>query len=476
MSSITVFVRLICISAMFLTLKSTLAAEAESKTHLDQGKITEDLRANKQLSDIKSSFSKRKNTPYFSAIKDKFTSDWLEGQVASQNETVFLAVGNALDSLSTGASFRLQSLLTVLNESKIFVVYDADSNAATLIENNIPENLRLGLSARVRRPGDSDNGVIHRIHNPFLRMKTILSFNHIIISDDSILGAGLLIEQDSKPLSSKFYILGEPTMASGLIDWCEALGAEKNINLGVSYPESDDVISIEDPILLGERLLKEFEKTDRKRDEVFPDIIEDINKLDRDYLTRLDVEANNYVKQIKDMKKDQELQKGVVLFGSGRGSADFEPLVRKSVAKFASSGHAIVTGGERGFMSVANEEAISQGAYSVGITLGGRSKKPNPLLHSKLITADGYKHRIPFLLHKRKAIIFAPGGSGTMKELAATLVSMAAQKQFQVPLLFLGTEYYDKLIDWLIELNLPGEFLEQISLIDSEDELDEFIE
>lgn len=469
MSSIKVFLRLMCLSAMFLTSKS-FAAEVESKAHHDPGKID-------RLSDIKNSLLKRKNTPYFSALNDKLTSDWLEGQIASQNETVFLAVGNALANYEplSKASLRLERLLMMLKQSNIFVVYDADSNAASLIEENIPENLRMGISARVRRPNVRDNGTIHRIHNPFLRMQTILSFKHIIISDDSILGAGLLVEQDSKPVPSKFYILNAPTMPSGLIDWSESLESPKNINLGISYFDSDDVILTEDPALLREKLCMEFAKTGRKRDEVMPEIMDTIGQLDSGYLNRLDDEAKKYVKQIKDFKKDKLLKKGVVLFGSGRGSVDFEPLVRSTVQKFASFGHAIFTGGEGGFMWVANQEAILQDAYSVGITMG-RSKRPNPQLHSKLISADGYKHRIPFLLHKKRAIIFAPGGSGTMKEFATALVSLAAQKQFSVPLLFLSTEYYEKLIDWLFGLDLPAKLLKQIHLIDSEDELDLFSE
>lgn len=167
------------------------------------------------------------------------------------------------------------------------------------------------------------------------------------------------------------------------------------------------------------------------------------------------------------------LYAGAVLFGSGRGGSYFEPLVKNSVKIVASSGLSVTTGGEAGFMEIANRAAKEIGIYSVGITLGKTTYFRHDY-HSETIMADGYDQRIPFLLYKKALVIFAPGGTGTMTELATTLVKMASDNKF-VPVAFLDVNYYGGLAAWFKSLNLPKEFANSIKFIESAEKMKELL-
>lgn len=427
------------------------------------------------------------------AMKDMFVANWLPKCFAQKN-TVFLAIGNAFSDYdhpsNIQAKRQLMDLLDGLRTKNIFIVYDADSLAARLIEARIPHFQRLGIGGRIV-PAKSERGVIFGINNPYLRMKTILNFNHIVITPDSLIGTGLLIEQYSRSYSYYYYILGAPQMKDGLPMWASYLNQKseehaattiQNItdeinsgapfkNLGIKYEDSDSILIFDDAQKLIACFDLNFGNSAKTEGLFLPDIDMALNEMTTKDINSLVRESTAYVNQFTKMNQDEHfltpMQGGMVLFGSGKGCNYFEPLITKCIKKFANRGMPIVTGGEKGFMEVANRVAIEKNAYSVGIIKGHAERPMDPKLHSKVIETNGYAERIPLLLHKRRMIIFAPGGPGTMKELATTFFMMSSATKIDVPLIFLSRDYYGELLEWFNSLGLPIELRAKIKIINS---------
>mgnify|MGYP002139689315 CR=1 FL=1 len=78
------------------------------------------------------------------------------------------------------------------------------------------------------------------------------------------------------------------------------------------------------------------------------------------------------------------------------------------------------------------------------------------------------------MLLKKALVIFAPGGTGTMTELATTLVKMASDTEL-VPVVFLDVNYYGGLANWFKSLNLPNQFANSIKFIESAEKMKEFL-
>jgi predicted Rossmann-fold nucleotide-binding protein len=161
---------------------------------------------------------------------------------------------------------------------------------------------------------------------------------------------------------------------------------------------------------------------------------------------------------------------GMVVFGSGRGSYSMEKTIYSSVEAAAKLGVPIATGGAGGFMETANRAATVAGAFSSGIPIGGRNslrseKRTMSHLHDVTVMTSGYETRIPALLHRREIIAVAPGGMGTMKEVAVMMVAQAALPSVASNVVFIEDNYYGGLVDWLKQSNLPVAYKSRIGLV-----------
>jgi hypothetical protein len=115
------------------------------------------------------------------------------------------------------------------------------------------------------------------------------------------------------------------------------------------------------------------------------------------------------------------------------------------------------------------------GAYSVGVPLGGRAtleqeKVVYKEVQTQTIPTSGYESRIPVLGHNRIAALIAPGGRGTLREIATWLVQ-EAPKENPGLLIFISRNYYEPLVKWLIELPLPERMRSRIHVVNNEEEL-----
>jgi len=154
---------------------------------------------------------------------------------------------------------------------------------------------------------------------------------------------------------------------------------------------------------------------------------------------------------IKGFRAFHFLGPGVTFFGSARFSEDhpYYDLARKTAQLFSQAGYVIITGGGPGIM-----EAANRGAYEIkGPTVGANIKlpieqKPNIYL-DKFVTFKYFFVRKVILVKYSMAFIVMPGGYGTMDEFFEALTLIQTGKLYKFPVILMGKEYWEPLIEWL---------------------------
>lgn len=112
--------------------------------------------------------------------------------------------------------------------------------------------------------------------------------------------------------------------------------------------------------------------------------------------------------------------------------------------------YVVVTGGGPGVMEAANRGAADAGGKSIGLNIVlPFEQKPNPYVTPELCFQFHYfaLRKMHFLKRARGLIAF-PGGFGTLDELFETLTLIQTKKIKPVPIVLIGKEYWQRLIDF----------------------------
>ena len=172
----------------------------------------------------------------------------------------------------------------------------------------------------------------------------------------------------------------------------------------------------------------------------------------------------------------------VTVFGSARFREDhpYYALARSVGQMLARLGFTVMTGGGPGIMEAANRGAKDEGGMSVGCNIVlAREQKINAYL-DRWVTFRYFFVRKVMLVKYSYAFVVMPGGIGTMDELfeAVTLIQTKKIKSF--PVVLIGREYWQPLVDFLDEMvrfgTIAAEDLELILFTDSLDEARNHIE
>jgi predicted Rossmann-fold nucleotide-binding protein len=158
------------------------------------------------------------------------------------------------------------------------------------------------------------------------------------------------------------------------------------------------------------------------------------------------------------------IDKSAVFFGSGSlpYSNDF---LTQPVTAFASGlvglGFSIAHGGAGGVMDIARRATLAAGGNSISIPIGagnfrvegesffgGGFGMPKSSTKDVTVSAFDYRDRIPALLAKKQVVVVCPGGNGTMKEIAATLLHSIANPEMIVVFLNTNANFYTSLYYW----------------------------
>ncbi len=166
----------------------------------------------------------------------------------------------------------------------------------------------------------------------------------------------------------------------------------------------------------------------------------------------------------------------ITLFGSSRsrrGAEDYE-LARSVARQAAGRGYGVITGGGPGIMEAANRGAQEARGVSVGLNIDLPFEQvPNAFIdRDKLVNFNFFFVRKVMLLKYAQAVIVLPGGFGTLDELFESLTLIQTNKATPFPVLMMGADYWEGLVEWLYKQVLPQNKIspEDMSLFSVTDE------
>jgi len=141
----------------------------------------------------------------------------------------------------------------------------------------------------------------------------------------------------------------------------------------------------------------------------------------------------------------------VSIFGSARTEPGhkYYKLAEATAAEFVKAGFAVITGGGGGIMEAANKGAQEAGGKSVGLNIELPVEQvPNEYQDLSLHFRYFFCRKVMFVKYANGFVVL-PGGFGTMDELFESLVLIQTLKQAHFPVILMGSEFWQGLLDWI---------------------------
>ena len=172
-----------------------------------------------------------------------------------------------------------------------------------------------------------------------------------------------------------------------------------------------------------------------------------------------------------------ELGPAIGVFGSARTPPDhpFYAVGEEVGRKLVEAGFAVITGGGPGAMEAANKGAIEAGGVSVGLGIelpfeAGLNDYVDLGIHFRYFFA-----RKTMFVKYAQGFVVLPGGLGTFDELFEALTLVQTRKVTSFPVVLVGVDYWQGLLDWLrgtvlAEGKINETDLEMLVLTDDVDE------
>ena len=176
----------------------------------------------------------------------------------------------------------------------------------------------------------------------------------------------------------------------------------------------------------------------------------------------------------------------VSIFGSARTKPEnqYYKIGEEIAQKLTKKGYGIITGGGHGIMEAANKGAHSGNGKSVGlnIDLPFEQEANKYIDNDKLINFDYFFVRKVMFVKYAQGFVVMPGGVGTLDELFEAITLIQTKKIGAFPIVLVGKDYWDGLLDWIKnvmlkkENNISPEDLELFTLVDNADDAVKFID
>ncbi len=176
----------------------------------------------------------------------------------------------------------------------------------------------------------------------------------------------------------------------------------------------------------------------------------------------------------------------VSVFGSARTKEEnaYYQLATEVSEKLAKAGFGVITGGGPGIMEAANKGARQGGGRSVGLNIDlPFEQNYNPYIDPEHNLEFNYffVRKVIFVKYSQGFVIL-PGGFGTLDELFEAITLIQTKKINKRPVVLLGHEYWDGLVDWVKRIMLEKEHnisegdMNYLKVVDSADEAVKYIE
>lgn len=146
-----------------------------------------------------------------------------------------------------------------------------------------------------------------------------------------------------------------------------------------------------------------------------------------------------------------DVNNAVTIFGSARVTPEdiYYQKTEKLARLLVGERFNVITGGGPGIMEAANKGATEAGGKSVGLNIKlPFEQKPNDYANIHLDYKYFFVRKVMFVKYA-VAYVIMPGGFGTMDELFEALTLIQTKKIKSFPLILMGSEYWQGLIDWL---------------------------
>jgi len=143
----------------------------------------------------------------------------------------------------------------------------------------------------------------------------------------------------------------------------------------------------------------------------------------------------------------------VSIFGSAR-TKPAHPYYKLAVdiaRRLTEEGFGVITGGGPGIMEAGNKGASLYGGKSVGLNINlPFEQNHNPYIDDdKNLDFKYFFVRKVMFVKYAQAFVALPGGFGTMDELFEVLTLVQTKKITKVPIILVGKEFWQGLIDWI---------------------------
>lgn len=150
---------------------------------------------------------------------------------------------------------------------------------------------------------------------------------------------------------------------------------------------------------------------------------------------------------LKELRKAEKMVEKSIWYDEAR---EFGRLVGSSGKGPQDNTLVLMTGGGPGIMEAANRGAFDVGAKSIGLNIKlPHEQYPNPYISPELCFQFHYfAIRKLHFLHRACALVVFPGGYGTLDELFETLTLIQTGKNKEIPVVLVGREYWERLIDF----------------------------
>ncbi len=168
----------------------------------------------------------------------------------------------------------------------------------------------------------------------------------------------------------------------------------------------------------------------------------------------------------------------VTIFGSARlkpGSPYYNKCL-KVAESLAKDGFAVISGGGPGIMEAANKGAQNANGISVGLNIElPLEQAPNQFQDVRVEFRYFFVRKLMFVKYAVAYVIF-PGGFGTMDELFEALTLIQTKKIRGFPVVLVGREYWQGMIDWLKKTvlehgNISPEDIDLMHIVDEPEEV-----
>ena len=175
----------------------------------------------------------------------------------------------------------------------------------------------------------------------------------------------------------------------------------------------------------------------------------------------------------------------ISVFGSARTQPQnkyYQKAVKVS-KMLGERGYGVITGGGPGIMEAGNKGAQEGGGKSVGLNID----LPFEQSGNQFIDAESnlkfdyfFVRKVVFVKYSQGFVVL-PGGFGTLDEMFEALTLIQTKKINKKPVVLIGKEYWQGLMDWikntmLAEGNISEGDLDLFRIVDTEEEAIEYID